>query len=155
MAGIYLIGVLSTLFYNRVMVTIAQNILKDIRDEMFKGMQHLPISYFDTHSHGDIMSHYTNDTDTLRQMMSQSIPQTFSSLITIVSVFFAMLFTSWPLTILVLVTIYLMIMLSGKIAGASSRYFVRQQDSIGVVNGYIEEMMHGQKVVKVFCHEEA
>lgn len=155
MAGIYLIGVLSTLFYNRVMVTIAQNILKDIRDEMFKGMQRLPISYFDTHSHGDIMSHYTNDTDTLRQMMSQSIPQTFSSLITIVSVFFAMLFTSWPLTILVLVTIYLMIMLSGKIAGASSRYFVRQQDSIGVVNGYIEEMMHGQKVVKVFCHEEA
>ncbi|MDD4691429.1 ABC transporter ATP-binding protein [Eubacterium aggregans] len=155
MAGIYLIGVLSTLFYNRVMVTIAQNILKDIRDEMFKWMQRLPISYFDTHSHGDIMSHYTNDTDTLRQMMSQSIPQTFSSLITIVSVFFAMLFTSWPLTILVLVTIYLMIMLSGKIAGASSRYFVRQQDSIGVVNGYIEEMMHGQKVVKVFCHEEA
>ncbi len=155
MAGIYLIGMLSTLFYNRVMVTIAQNILKDIRNEMFKGMQRLPIGYFDTHSHGDIMSHYTNDTDTLRQMMSQSIPQTFSSLITIVSVFFAMLFTSWPLTILVLVTIYLMIMLSGKIAGASSRYFVRQQDSIGVVNGYIEEMMHGQKVVKVFCHEEA
>ncbi|WP_242911678.1 ABC transporter ATP-binding protein [Eubacterium aggregans] len=155
MAGIYLIGVLSTLFYNRVMVTIAQNILKDIRNEMFKGMQRLPIGYFDTHSHGDIMSHYTNDTDTLRQMMSQSIPQTFSSLITIVSVFFAMLFTSWPLTILVLVTIYLMIKLSGKIAGASSRYFIRQQDSIGVVNGYIEEMMHGQKVVKVFCHEEA
>ncbi|SDX68132.1 ATP-binding cassette, subfamily B [Eubacterium barkeri] len=155
MAGIYLMGVLSTLFYNRIMVTIAQSILKDIRDEMFKRMQCLPIGYFDTHSHGDIMSHYTNDTDTLRQMMSQSIPQTFSSLITIVSVFFAMLFTSWPLTILVLVTIYLMIMLSGKIAGASSRYFVRQQDSIGVVNGYIEEMMHGQKVVKVFCHEEA
>ncbi len=153
MGVIYLAGVLSTLFYNRVMVTIAQGVLKNIRDEQFAKMQRLPLRYFDTHSHGDIMSRYTNDTDTLRQMISQSIPQTFSSLITIISVFCAMLATSLPLTVLVVVTIYLMLKISGKIGGASARFFIRQQTAIGDVNGYIEEMMNGQKVVKVFCHE--
>ncbi|MDD2414792.1 MAG: ABC transporter ATP-binding protein, partial [Eubacteriaceae bacterium] len=117
MGVIYLAGVLSTLFYNRVMVTIAQGVLKNIRDEQFAKMQRLPLRYFDTHSHGDIMSRYTNDTDTLRQMISQSIPQTFSSLITIISVFCAMLATSLPLTVLVVVTIYLMLKISGKIGG--------------------------------------
>jgi len=155
MAVIYVIGVCATLFYNRVMVTIAQGVLKNIRDEMFAGMEELPIKYFDTHSHGDIMSRYTNDTDTLRQMISMSIPQAFSSLITIVSVFCAMVATSVPLTGLIVVCVFLMVKVSGKITGASAKYFVQQQASIGKVNGYIEEMMNGQKVVKVFCHEDA
>jgi len=118
-------------------------------------MEELPIKYFDTHSHGDIMSRYTNDTDTLRQMISMSIPQAFSSLITIVSVFCAMVATSVPLTGLIVVCVFLMVKVSGKITGASAKYFVQQQASIGKVNGYIEEMMNGQKVVKVFCHEDA
>ena len=155
MAVIYVIGVCATLFYNRVMVTIAQGVLKNIRDEMFAGMEELPIKYFDTHSHGDIMSRYTNDTDTLRQMISMSIPQAFSSLITIVSVFCAMVATSVPLTGLIVVCVFLMVKVSGRITGASAKYFVQQQASIGKVNGYIEEMMNGQKVVKVFCHEDA
>lgn len=155
MAVVYVIGVCATLFYNRVMVTIAQGVLKNIRDEMFAGMEELPIKYFDTHSHGDIMSRYTNDTDTLRQMISMSIPQAFSSLITIVSVFCAMVATSVPLTGLIVVCVFLMVKVSGKITGASAKYFVQQQASIGKVNGYIEEMMNGQKVVKVFCHEDA
>lgn len=154
MAVIYVIGVCATLFYNRVMVTIAQGVLKNIRDEMFAGMEELPIKYFDTHSHGDIMSRYTNDTDTLRQMISMSIPQAFSSLITIVSVFCAMVATSVPLTGLIVVCVFLMVKVSGRITGASAKYFVQQQASIGKVNGYIEEMMNGQKVVKVFCHED-
>ncbi|MBC8559095.1 ABC transporter ATP-binding protein [Clostridiaceae bacterium NSJ-33] len=154
MAGIYLIGVLATLFYNRVMVVIAQGMLKKIRDDMFSHMQTLPIRYFDTHTHGDVMSHYTNDTDTLRQMLTQSIPQTFSSLITIVAVFFAMLSLSIWLTIFVIVLAFIMLKVIGKVAGQSGRYFVKQQESLGDVNGYIEEMINGQKVVKVFCHEE-
>ena len=154
MAGIYIIGVVATLLYNRLMVTVAQGVLKDIRDEMFEHMQTLPIRYFDTHSHGDIMSRYTNDTDTLRQMISQSLPQMFSSLITIVSVFFAMLATNIWLTLLVVVFVSFMLFVTGKIAGKSAKYFVKQQQSIGDVNGYIEEMINGQKVVKVFCHEE-
>lgn len=154
MASIYLIGAVSTFLYNWVMVTIAQGILKTIRDDMFSHMQSLPIRYFDTHTHGDIMSRYTNDTDTLRQMITQSIPQALSSIITIVTVFFAMLATSVYLTILALVTVAGIIYFSKKVAGKSATYFIRQQEALGDVNGFIEEMINGQKVVKVFCHEE-
>ena len=154
MGCIYAVGILACLFYNRTMVSIAQGTLKRIRDEMFEHMQTLPIRYFDTHTHGDIMSHYTNDTDTLRQMLAQSIPQMFSSLITIISVFFAMLFTSWQLTIFVLCFVFIMLQVTGRVAGKSGYYFIRQQKALGDVNGYIEEMINGQKVVKVFCHEE-
>lgn len=154
MAGIYLIGVIATLFYNRVMVVIAQGVLKEIRDEMFEKMQKLPIRYFDTHSHGDIMSHYTNDTDTLRQMLTQSIPQLFSSVVTIVAVFVSMLTLSLWLTIFVVLFTFIILKVVGNIASKSSKYFVSQQKSLGNVNGYIEEMINGQKVVKVFCHED-
>ncbi len=155
MGAIYLTGMFSTFFYNRIMVTISQGVQKKIRDEMFENMQRLPIKYFDQRTHGDIMSHYTNDIDTLRQMLSQSIPQAFSSVITIVSVFIAMVTTSIYLTIFVIITIALMMLVTGKIAGRSGKYFVGQQKSIAEVNGYIEEMINGQKVVKVFCHEDA
>lgn len=154
MAGIYLIGVIATLFYNRVMVVIAQGVLKEIRDEMFEKMQKLPIKYFDTHSHGDIMSHYTNDTDTLRQMLTQSIPQLFSSVVTIVAVFVSMLTLSLWLTIFVVLFTFIILKVVGNITSKSSKYFVSQQKSLGDVNGYIEEMINGQKVVKVFCHED-
>ena len=154
MGCIYAVGILACLFYNRTMVSIAQGTLKRIRDEMFEHMQTLPIRYFDTHTHGDIMSHYTNDTDTLRQMLAQSIPQMFSSLITIISVFFAMLFTGWQLTIFVLCFVFIMLQVTGRVAGKSGYYFIRQQKALGDVNGYIEEMINGQKVIKVFCHEE-
>ena len=153
MGCIYAVGILACLFYNRTMVSIAQGTLKRIRDEMFEHMQTLPIRYFDTHTHGDIMSHYTNDTDTLRQMLAQSIPQMFSSLITIISVFFAMLFTSWQLTIFVLCFVFIMLQVTGRVAGKSGYYFIRQQKALGDVNGYIEEMINGQKVIKVFCHD--
>ena len=154
MAGVYFIGVMATFLFNRLMVNISQGILKRVRDEMFAHMQKLPIKYFDTHTHGDIMSHYTNDTDTLRQMLAQSIPQVFSSVITIVSVFCAMVYTSLYLTIFVLIFIVIMMTVVKKIGGNSSKYFIKQQQSIGAINGYIEEMIHGQKVIKVFCHEE-
>ena len=154
MAGIYLIGVISTLFYNRVMVVIAQGVLKEIRDEMFEKMQKLPTRYFDTHSHGDTMSHYTNDTDTLRQMLTQSIPQLISSVVTIVAVFVSMLTLSLWLTIFVVLFTFIILRVVGNITSKSSKYFVRQQKSLGDVNGYIEEMINGQKVVKVFCHED-
>jgi ATP-binding cassette subfamily B protein len=154
MTGIYLLGVISTLIYNRLMVVISQGVLKRIRDEMFDHMQELPVKYFDTHSHGDIMSHYTNDTDTLRQMLSQSIPQVFSSVITIVAVFGAMIITNIHLTIVVILCVLLMFFISKTIAGKSSNFFIKQQRSLGETNGYIEEMINGQKVVKVFNHEE-
>lgn len=154
MGGIYVIGVIATLLYSRFMVTISQGILKKIRDELFAHMQKLPIKYFDTHTHGDIMSHYTNDIDTLRQMLAQSIPQVFSSIITIVSVFCAMLYTSIYLTIFIVIFVSFMILVVKKIGGNSAKYFIKQQQSIGVLNGYIEELINGQKVVKVFCHEE-
>ncbi len=154
MAGIYLVGVVTSLFYNRTMVTISQGILKKIRDEMFAHMQALPIKYFDTHTHGDVMSRYTNDTDALRMMISQSVPQVLAALITVISVFFAMLFLSPLLTLLVVIWAGLMLTIASKIGGNSATYFVAQQSSIGVVNGYIEEMINGQKVVKVFCHED-
>ena len=154
MGIVYLVGILATLFYNRTMVSIAQGVLKKIRDDMFTHMQKLPIKYFDTHTHGDIMSYYTNDTDTLRQMMAQSIPQMFSSAVTIISVVVAMFISNVYLAIFVLVFATCMMFVTKKIAGASGRFFIKQQQSIGKVNGYIEEMINGQKVVKVFCHEE-
>lgn len=154
MGCIYLIGILATFLYNRTMVTISQGIQKEIRDQMFAHMQKLPIRYFDTHTHGDLMSRYTNDTDTLRQMLSMSVPQMFSSIVTIVAVFCAMLYTSVYLTILVVVVVFFILKCMKFIAGRSGRYFIKQQESLGDVNGYIEEMIHGQKVVKVFCHEE-
>ena len=154
MGLIYIVGALSTFAYNWLMVTVSQGILKDIRDDLFSHMQLLPIKYFDTHTHGDIMSRYTNDTDTLRMMISQSIPQIFNTAITIVSVFVAMVSTSVPLTFLVLLVVAFMLFLTKKIAENSGKYFVRQQKSLGAINGYIEEMVTGQKVIKVFCHEE-
>lgn len=154
MALIYITGVLSTWLYNFIMVSVSQGVLKKIRDDMFTRMQKLPVKYFDTHTHGDVMSHYTNDTDTLRQMMSQSIPQMFSSAISIVAVFSAMLYTSVPLTAMVLVFVVIMVNVTKKVGGKSSKYFVAQQKSLGKTNGYIEEMIHGQKVIKVFCHED-
>ena len=154
MAGIYLLGILATFLYNRLMVVIAQGILKKIRDDMFAHMQTLPIKYFDTHSFGDLMSRYTNDADTLRQMISQSIPQMFSSVITIVAVFCGMLATSIHLTLLVLLFIGAMTLVTKTVGGRSAKYFIKQQRSLGTLNGYIEEMINGQKVVKVFCHEE-
>lgn len=154
MAGIYIVGIFATLFYNRIMVVIAQGVLKKIRNQMFAQMQTLPIKYFNTHTHGDIMSHYTNDTDTLRQMLAQSIPQVFSSIITIIAVFFAMLYLSIWMTLVVVVFVFLMMFFVKKVASKSGTFFVKQQDSLGDVNGYIEEMINGQKVVKVFCHEQ-
>lgn len=154
MAVIYLVGILSNFLFNWLMVTVSQGILRDIRNSMFHHMQKLPISYFDTHTFGDTMSHYTNDTDTLRQMISQSIPQTLSSIITVVSVFVAMITTSVYMTALVIVTVLFMALITAKFGSVSAKYFVGQQRSIGKMNGYVEEMINGQKVVKVFCHEE-
>lgn len=154
MAGIYLLGIVATFIYNRIMINISEGTIRTIRDEMFEHMQTLPIKYFDTHAHGDTMSRFTNDTDTLRQMISQSIPQVLSSLITIVSVLSAMIVTSWVLTLLTLLVVALMIFLTGKIGGKSGLYFAKQQKDLGELNGYIDEMVNGQKVVKVFCHEE-
>ncbi len=154
MGGILLLGAVATLLYNRLMVTISQGVQKKIRDEMFSHMQTLPIRYFDTHTHGDIMSRYTNDTDTLRQMLSMSIPAMFSSLMTIIAVFFAMLVLNIYLTLFVLVFVGMMMFITKKIAGNSAKYFIAQQQELGDVNGYIEEMVNGQKVIKVFCHEE-
>ncbi len=154
MGLIYLAGIVSTFLYNWLMVTVSQGVLKHIRDDMFSHMQTLPIKYFDTHTHGDTMSRYTNDTDTLRQLISQTIPQAFNSVITVISVFCAMITTSLWLTLLVLATVAFMLFLTTKIGGQSGKYFVRQQKSLGAVNGYIEEMVTGQKVVQVFCHEE-
>lgn len=154
MAGIYLIGVIATFAYNRIMIMISESTIMTIRDDMFEHMQMLPIKYFDTHEYGDTMSRFSNDTDTLRQMISQSIPQFMSSIITIVAVLAAMLMTSWALTLLTLAFVVLMIFITGKIGGKSGSYFAKQQKDLGEVNGYIEEMVNGQKVVKVFCHEE-
>ncbi len=154
MGVLYLVGVLASFCYNRLMIVVSQGVQKKIRDDMFAHMQTLPIKYFDTHTHGDLMSRYTNDTDTLRQMLSQSIPQLINSTVTIVTVFCAMVYTSWLLTIFVLICIFLMLQVTKMIAGRSGKYFAAQQQSIGKVNGFIEEMISGQKVVKVFCHEE-
>lgn len=154
MACIYVVGIISIYFYNRIMSTISQGMLKTIRDEMFEKMQKLPIKYFDTHTHGDIMSYYTNDTDTLRELISRGIPQIVSMIITIISTFIAMLFTSVPLTLLVMCVLIAMLKVTKNITGKSSKYFIKQQQSIAKANGYIEEMINGQKVIKVFSHEE-
>ena len=154
MALIFLCGIVATFTQNRIMIVVAQGALKNVRDEMFTHMQTLPIKYFDTNSFGDMMSRYTNDADTLRQMISQSIPQALTSAVTIISTFVAMITRSLPLTGVVIVSVFLMLTVTGKVAGQSGKYFFKQQSSLGDVNGYIEEMMTGQKVVKVFCHEE-
>lgn len=153
-AFIYFIGVLSTYIYSRIMITISQGSLKRLRDDMFSHMETLPISFFDTHSHGDLMSLYTNDTDALRQMISQGIPQLFSASITVFSVFISMLYISLPLTVIEILTIMAMLYAIKFIGQKSGKYFGLQQRDLGAINGYIEEMMEGQKVVKVFCHEE-
>ena len=154
MACIYVIGVVASFIYNRTMAVISQGILKKIRDDMFAHMQKLPIKYFDTHTHGDVMSHYTNDTDALRQMLSQSLPQLLSSSVTIVAVFVSMLYLSLWMTLFIIVFLFLILKVVKSIAGKSSVYFIKQQQNIGDVNGYIEEMINGQKIVKVFCHED-
>ena len=153
MACIYVTGMVCGFLYNRLMVVVAQGVLKNVRDDMFAHMQTLPIRYFDTHSHGEIMSHYTNDTDTLRQMIAQALPQVFSSIISIVAVFVAMLSQSLWLTLTVVLFTMLIMWVTGRVSGKSGKFFVKQQQSLASVNGYIEEMMNGQKVVKVFCHE--
>ncbi len=153
-AAFYLIGVVFAYLYNRLMIYVTQGTLRDLRNDMFAKMESLPIKYFDTHPHGDIMSVYTNDIDTLRQMISQSIPQMLSSLMTIVSVFISMLILNVPLTLVTVVMLAIMVTATKKIASLSGKFFMDQQVNIGKVNGYIEEMMEGQKVVKVFCHEE-
>ena len=153
-AAFYALGVLATFGYNRLMVNVTQGTLRNLRNDLFSHMEKLPIKYLDTHAHGDIMSVYTNDIDTLRQMISQSMPQLLNSGITIVSVFISMLILSIPLTIVTMVMVGIMVFCSKKSAGQSGAYFAKQQKDLGTVNGYIEEMMNGQKVVKVFCHEE-
>lgn len=150
----YLIGALASYIYTRIMVNVSQGTLKNLRDDMFTHMEELPIRYFDTHYHGDIMSTYTNDIDTLRQMISQSMPQFLNSIITIVSVFVSMLLLNVPLTIVTLLMIGVTLFATKKIGALSAKYFIAQQKDIATVNGYIEEVMNGQKVVKVFTHEE-
>ena len=153
-ACLYLIGVLASYAWNRIMINVTQGTLRNVRDDLFSHMESLPIKYFDTHVHGDIMSTYTNDTETLRQMISQSMPQVFNSAITIVSVLISMIILSIPLTAVTLVMVAVMLVVTKKVAGLSGRYFLEQQTNLGKVNGFIEEMMNGQKVVKVFNHEE-
>ncbi|HIR30747.1 MAG TPA: ABC transporter ATP-binding protein [Candidatus Faecousia faecavium] len=155
LAGIYLVGIVSGFLYNFLMVRIGQGTQKDIRDQMFTHMQTLPIRYFDTHPAGDVMSRYTSDIDTLRQMLSQSIPQCISSAATLIVVFIAMLLTSPILTVVLAATISVILFVTKTVAGKSAVFFIGQQQTLGAVNGYVEEMIHGQRVIKVFCHEEA
>ena len=154
LALFFIAGALMTYTYNRIMVNVSQGTMKKIRIDVFTHMESLPIKYFDTHAHGDIMSIYTNDIDTLRQMISQSIPQLVNSAATIVSVLISMIILNIPLTILTLIMVAIMVLTTCKVAGKAGSYFMKQQKSIGELNGFIEEMMEGQKVVKVFCHEE-
>ena len=154
-AGFYLLGILSTYTYNLIMIYVTQGVLRDLRNDMFTHMEKLPIKYFDTHAHGDIMSIYTNDIDTLRQVISQSIPQAVNSGVTIVSVLTSMIIMNVPLTLLSLLMVGVMLFVTKNTAGKSGKYFMEQQANLGKENGFIEEMMNGQKVVKVFCHEEA
>ena len=154
MAVVMLLGVIASYVYNRLMVNIATGTLYKIRVDMFTHMQKLPIRYFDTHTHGDLMSRYSNDTDTLREMLGQGVPQLISSLITVVGVFIAMVVMSPLLTLVVIAVLAIMLLVIKVIGGRSANYFIKQQQAVGAVNGYIEEMIEGQKVVKVFCHEE-
>ncbi|NCB42678.1 MAG: ABC transporter ATP-binding protein [Clostridia bacterium] len=154
MAGIYLVGISASLTYNLNMVVISHGVLKTVRNQMFENMQKLSLKYFDTHSHGDLMSHYTNDTDSMRQMLSQSIPHLFSSALTIIAVLLAMLYLSIPLTFIVLFVVSIMYFIMAKIGGKSAEYFKERQKVLGNVNGYIEEMITGQKIIKMFSYEE-
>ncbi|MBR4807717.1 MAG: ABC transporter ATP-binding protein [Lachnospiraceae bacterium] len=154
MVCIYVCGICATYLYNRIMVTISQGILRDVREDMYEHMEKLPIRYFDRHTHGDVMSHYTNDIDTLRQMLSQTMPQACTSIVTIIGVFSAMIYTSPWLTLVVIIALILILNVSRIIAGNSGKFFIKQQMSLGKTNGYIEEMINGQKVIKVFCHED-
>ena len=154
LALMYVLSLIADFAFGQIMAVITQGTLKKLREKMFASMQKLPIKYFDTNDHGDIMSRYTNDIDTLRQMISQSIPQILMSMIGIVTLFFIMIYFSIPLTIVVLLGVILMTFFIKKIAGGSSRFFFRQQTSLGKVEGFAEELMTGQKVVKVFCHED-
>ena len=151
---IYVVGILCAYAYNRIMVNVGQGTMRNLRIELFHHMESLPIKYFDTHAHGDIMSIYTNDVDTLRQLISQSIPQVVNSLVSVITTFASMFLLNIPLTLLTLLMIGVMLFVTSKIAAKSALYFGKQQKDLGRVNGYIEEMMDGQKVVKVFCHEE-
>ena len=155
LAGIYLVGIISAFLYNFLMVRVGQGTQKNIRDQMFTHMQTLPIRYFDTHPAGDVMSRYTSDIDTLRQMLSQSIPQCIASAATLIVVFAAMLLTSPILTLVLMVTVSAILMVTKVVAGKSAGYFIGQQTALGAVNGYVEEMINGQRVIKVFCHEKA
>ena len=153
-AGFYLIGVVAVFSQNKIMVNVTQGVLRDMRNDVFTHMEKLPVKYFDTHSHGDIMSVYTNDIDTLRQVVSQSIPQLVNSSVTIVSVLISMIYLSVPLTLVTLLMVCVMLFATKTAAGKSGKYFVEQQKNLGATNGFIEEMISGQKVVKVFCHED-
>lgn len=154
LAVFYVLSLLATLAFNQLMAIITQGTLKKLRGKMFNGMQRLPIKYFDTNNHGDIMSHYTNDIDTLRQMVSQSFPQLLVSAITVITIFCIMIYYCLWLTLVVMLGIVLMLFITKKVGGGSARYFFRQQTALGKVEGFAEEMMNGQKVIKVFCHEE-
>ena len=154
LATFYILSLISSLAFNQMMAFITQGSLKKLREKMFSGMQDLPVKYFDTHNHGDIMSHYTNDIDTLRQMISQSFPQLMISTITVCTVFSIMVYFCLWLALVVLAGVTIMLIITKKIGGNSARYFFRQQDSLGREEGFVEEIMNGQKVVKVFCHEE-
>ena len=154
MSAVYLVGASSTLIYNVIMSSVSQGILKKIRDDMFSHMQTLPIKYFDSHSHGDIMSCYTNDTDTLRQMISQSLPNLFSCLITVTALLISMIYISVWMSVIVVLFVFVLLKIISSPIKKSGEYFVKQQNDLGDINGYIEEMINGQKVVKVFCHEE-
>lgn len=153
LVGFYILSLISSLTYNQLMAVITQGSLKKLRIKMFGGMQRLPIRYFDTHNHGDIMSHYTNDIDTLRQMISQSFPQLLISGVTVITIFAIMVYYSVWLMLIIVIGVALMSVITKKVGGGSAKYFFRQQNALGKVEGYIEEMMNGQKVVKVFCHE--
>ena len=154
MGIIYLIGIVSNFIYNRIIAKISQGVLRNIRNEMFSLMQRLPIKYFDTHTYGEVMSYYTNDADTLREMISRSIPQFISSIITVITVFCAMIYTSIYLTIVTLLFVVIMFIVTGIVGGKASKYFVGRQKSIALMNGYIEEMINGQRVIKVFTYED-
>ena len=154
LAVILFSGVICSYAYNRIMVNVTQGTLRNVRIKMFTHMEHLPIRYFDTHAHGNIMSVYTNDVDTLRQVISQSVPQVINSSITIVSTLVSMLVLNVPLTIVSLTMVGVMMFVTKNMGGMAGKYFIQQQKDIGALNGYIEEMLEGQKVVKIFCHEE-
>jgi len=155
MAGIYVLGIITTFVYTRIMATVTQGTLRDLRNEMFDHMQRLPIRYFDTHSRGDIMSTYTNDTDAIRQLIGQTLPTLVQSLLTIASIFVLMLYYSLWLTLVVIAFVVVMLRVTKSVGGNSSKYMVKQQEDLADEEGFIEEMMNGQKVVKVFCHEDS